>query len=145
MPVHTQGIFYGGTYIYGKQDPVSGPGDKVSWNEIDVAFETAADGSSFNYHQSLFAPVEVKDIQKLPFQASKGWHTYRVDWSESAVVWSLDGKVTHKVVAAQGAPVPWRPMEPRLIFRTQIGDKIESEPDSEVFVRRVSFTPSALL
>jgi hypothetical protein len=34
LPAVTEGVFYLGGYVFGTQNPVSGPGDNTSWNEV---------------------------------------------------------------------------------------------------------------
>ncbi|KAJ3286905.1 hypothetical protein HDU79_006125 [Rhizoclosmatium sp. JEL0117] len=140
MPQTTNGMFFLGGYIQGTQTAVDGPGDSVSWNEIDVGLKVNTN-SSFEFHPTYFSPIESKVVQYFPASYSRSWHKYRVEWSPSSLEWFVDGVSARRVVPTVGNPVPWRAMDSRIIFRT-LNQKAVTSPDATIYIRKITYTPS---
>ena len=66
------------------------------------------------------------------------WHTYKIVWAKNWMAWMVDTAVYRNVTFA-----PWRPQSIRLILRTNIGTPASTTPlpDSNVYIRRIRYTP----
>jgi len=69
---------------------------------------------------------------------ASSFHTYKVVWTKTTVVWMVD-----KVVYRNLTYAPWRPMSIRQILRTNRGNTAVGPafPASQVFIRRIRYTP----
>jgi len=146
IPQESRAFWDVGTYVKGGL-----PGDEAT-NELDSILEISPTGL-LAYHASFFAPAEHKrsfDATTRPaFSAAfaAGYHNYTVTWTPSSIAWSVDGAVyrnTSTEPALQGAPIPWRPMTMRLVFRTTngtVGPRNAYTPEAHVYIAALRYTP----
>lgn len=80
-------------------------GNPNPWDEIDIEF-LGGDTTKvqFNYFANGAGGHEY--MYDLGFDASEEFHTYGYRWTEEYIVWFVDGKPVHKVLATDSNPLP---------------------------------------
>jgi beta-glucanase (GH16 family) len=97
-------------------------------NEIDVAEMKPASGGLTTVYQNFFGDAaKWHDGSGQTTDVSQNWHVYRLDWSASALVFSIDGVATTKFTTE----IPYRPMFP--IISMEIENGSGGRPDPAAF------------
>ncbi|MBW8003707.1 MAG: family 16 glycosylhydrolase [Planctomycetes bacterium] len=73
---------------------------------LNVYYNPGDEGSRFEYGYRG-TPVLIN----LGFDASEGFHRYRVEWSPTGIQWFVDGRLIHKRVNWEPTPIPHLPMQ----------------------------------
>lgn len=73
---------------------------------LNVFYNPGIDGTRLEYGYRG-TPVLIK----LGFDASKEFHRYEIEWNESYILWSVDGKNVYRRDVWQPTPIPDLPME----------------------------------
>jgi len=101
-------------------------------NEIDIAEMKPASGGLTTVYQNFFGDsAKWHDGSGKTTDVSKNWHVYRLDWSPSSLVFSIDGVATTKFTTE----IPYRPMFP--IISTEFEDGSGGRPDPAAFPQTI--------
>jgi len=73
---------------------------------VNVFFNPGSEGAKFDYGYRG-SPVEIP----LGFDASKGLHTFTIEWNTSQIRWFVDGELVHRRVSWNPTPIPHLPMQ----------------------------------
>jgi beta-glucanase (GH16 family) len=101
-------------------------------NEIDIAeMKPASGGLTTVYQNFLGDSGKWHDGSATTTDVSKGWHVYRLDWTPTALSFSVDGFVTTRF----DREIPYRPMFP--IISTEFEDRSGGVPDPSAFPQTI--------
>lgn len=74
-------------------------------DEVDIA-EFKSDGPRINWQNVVSGDSGFKTCKPAVSDASENWHVYSLTWTESSLMWGIDGKTT----CTQKEVVPSKPM-----------------------------------
>ena len=80
-------------------------GDRPDRLLVNVFYNPGADGVKYDYGYRG-SPVSIS----LGFDASKGLHTYAIEWGVDDICWFVDGVLVHRRVLWDPTPIPHLPM-----------------------------------
>lgn len=88
----------------------TGPSEGEPWDEIDVEIlgkDTTKMQTNYitNGVGSHEVVIDLRGSVDPNFDASKDYHTYRIDWKKDKIVWYVDGKQVHVENGSKG-PLP---------------------------------------
>ncbi len=82
----------------------TGPSEGKPWDEIDVEI-LGKDPTKMQTNYITDGKGGHETMIDLGFDASKGYHSYRIDWKNNEIVWYVDGKQVHTEDGSNG-PLP---------------------------------------
>lgn len=101
-------------------------------NEIDIAEIKPASGGLTTVYQNFLGDTGVwHDSSAITSDVSQNWHVYRLDWSASSLVFSIDGVAT----TTFDSEIPSRPMFP--IISTEFEDASGGKPNPADFPQTI--------
>ncbi len=101
-------------------------------NEIDIAEIKPKPGGLTTVYQNFFGDsAKWHDGNGKTTDVSQNWHVYRLDWSASELVFSIDGVATTKF----NMEIPYRPMFP--IVSTEFENDAAGAPDPAAFPQTI--------
>lgn len=80
-------------------------GDRPDRLLVNVFYNPGADGAKYDYGYRG-SPVSIS----LGFDASKGLHSYAIEWGVDEICWFVDGVLVHRRVLWDPTPIPHLPM-----------------------------------
>ena len=101
-------------------------------NEIDIAEIKPASGGLTTVYQNFLGDAgKWHDGSGRTTDVSRNWHVYRLDWSPSSLVFSIDGVATTTFTTE----IPYRPMFP--IVSTEFEDGSGGVPNPAAFPQTI--------